>query len=172
MPSGPVVVRDVDGRSMTLLAPVRGRTELLFFVNTECPISNRYAPEITRICSDYRARGVSCVLVYPDTTVTPAAVNKHRQEFSMAPGAAAVIDRSFALTAAVDATVTPTAAIYTSSGLAYRGRIDDLYAGIGQPRRAATTHDVRAALDAISAGKRVAVTETEPIGCSIERRDP
>ncbi len=168
--SGPVVVRDVDGRSLSLLAPARGKTELLLFVNTECPISNRYAPEITRICGEYQAKGVNCVLVYPDQTTTVAAIGKHRQEFSLAPGAPAIIDRGFALTTAVDATVTPQAAIYTSTGLAYRGRIDNLYANVGQPRRAATTHDLREALDAVVAGKRAPVSETEPIGCSIERR--
>ena len=81
-----------------------------------------------------------------------------------------MIDANFALTAAVNATVTPEAAIYTASGLVYRGRIDDLYADVGQSRRAATTHDVRAALDAVIAGKRVPIRETEPVGCSIERR--
>ena len=78
MRSSPVVVHDVDGRSLSLLTPARGKTELLFFINSECPISNRYAPEITRICNDYRAKGVGCVLVYPDTTITSAAVNTHR----------------------------------------------------------------------------------------------
>ena len=170
MPNGPVVVHDVDGRSLSLLTPARGKAELLFFINSECPISNRYAPEITRICNDYRAKGVGCVLVYPDPTITSAAVNKHRQEFSVAPGAPAVIDHNFALTAAVNATVTPEAAIYTASGLAYRGRIDNLYADVARSRRAATTHDVRAALDAVIAGKRGPIPETEPVGCSIERR--
>lgn len=169
-PGSSVVVRDVDGRSLTLLASAAGKTELLIFVNTECPISNRYAPEISRICGDYRARGVGCVLVYPDKTTTATAVTKHRQDFSLAPGAPAVIDRDLALTTAVDATVTPEAAIYTSSGLAYRGRIDDLYADVGQARRAATVHDVRAALDAIIAGKHVPMARTEPVGCTIERR--
>jgi len=168
--SGPVVVRDVDGRSLSLLSPARGTSDLLFFVNTECPISNRYAPEITRICSEYRARGVNCVLVYPDTTTTAAMIGTHRQEFSFALGVPAVIDRNFTLTTAVDATVTPQAALYTPSGLAYRGRIDNLYANVGQARRTATTHDLREALDAVVVGKRAPVTETEPVGCSIERR--
>ena len=84
-------------------------------------------------------------------------------------GAPAVIDDG-TLANAVDATVTPEAAIYTSAGRAYRGRIDNLYLDVGRARRAATVHDVREALDALSRGLPVKVTQTEPIGCSIERR--
>jgi hypothetical protein len=166
----PIVVRDIDGTTRSLLAPARGTVDLLFFVNTECPISNRYAPEINRICADYRGRGVNCVMVYPDASLTLAAAKTHRADFAFGPSIPAVIDRTFALASAVDATVTPEATIYTSAGRAYRGRIDNLYADVGQARRAATVHDVRASLDALLAGKPVPAPETEPIGCSIERR--
>ncbi len=166
--AGPVTVRDVTGQSRTLLAPARGRVDLLFFVNRECPISNRYAPEITRICRDYASRGVQCTLVYADRTTTPASVAAHRKEFALAPNATAVIDDG-RLTTAIDATVTPEAAIYTSDGRQYRGRIDNLYLDVGRMQRAATVHDVRDALDAIARGTAVRARETEPIGCTIER---
>jgi hypothetical protein len=66
--------------------------------------------------------------------------------------------------------VTPEAAIYSgASGRVYRGRIDDLYASIGQSRRAPTTHDLRDALTAVLAGKSPARAETDAIGCFIER---
>ncbi len=168
--SGPVVVSDIDGRPLSLLAPAPGKIDLLFFVNTECPISNRYAPEITRLCNDYRSRGVHCVLVYPDASLTPAAVRAHQQDYSLGATGPAVIDRTFALTSAVDATVTPEAAIYTTAGRVYRGRIDNLYVDVSRPRQSATTHDVRSALDAVLAGRPVPMPTTEPIGCSIERR--
>ena len=168
--SAAVVVRDIAGRALTLLAPAPGRWDLLFFINRECPISNRYAPEITRICTDYQSQGIRCVLVYPDATVTPAEISQHRREFGYGATTAAVIDRDFALTKAVDATVTPEAFIYSSAGKMYHGRIDDLYVDVGKARRAATTHDLRSALDAVIGGRPVRVQATEPVGCSIERR--
>ena len=165
-----VVVRDVVGRSLTLLTPPKGHVDLLFFINRECPISNRYAPEINRICGDYRAKSVGCVLVYPDTSVTPEQVAQHGRDYAYGGGISAVIDRDFALTKAVDATVTPQAFVYTASGAAYHGRIDDLYVDVGRARRAASTHDLRSALDAVLTGRSVRVPVTEPVGCSIERR--
>lgn len=170
--SSAIVVRDVAGRTLTLLAPASGRWDLLFFINRECPISNRYAPEISRICTEYQSRGVRCVMVYPDATVTPAEIAQHRREFGYGATTSAVIDRDFALTKAVDATVTPEAFIYSPIGKMYHGRIDDLYVDVGQARRAATTHDLRSALDAVIGGRPVRVPATEPVGCSIERRDP
>ena len=41
----------------------QSRATVTFFIASDCPISNAYAPEISRICSIYQARGVSCRLV-------------------------------------------------------------------------------------------------------------
>ena len=66
------------------------------------------------------------------------------------------------------ATTTPEAAVFTRNGeLAYSGRINDLYAALGKRRPQPTQHDLKAALDAILAGKPVAVPRTEPVGCPI-----
>ena len=43
----------------------------------------------------------------------------------------------------VDATVTPQAAVYTSAGLAYRGRIDNSYSERLKKHRQVTRHDLR-----------------------------
>ena len=43
--------RDVDGRAISPFAP-QGKASLLLFVQTDCPVSNSYAPEPTR----FRAR--------------------------------------------------------------------------------------------------------------------
>ena len=66
------------------------------------------------------------------------------------------------------ATVTPTAVVLDREGaVRYRGRIDDFYAALGKPRRQATTHELRDALDAVLAGKPVAVPEAKALGCYI-----
>jgi hypothetical protein len=165
---GPVAVTDVDGRAWSLLAPPKGAIDLVFFVATDCPISNRYAPEISRICSDYKTRGVRCFLAYTDASATPASVKQHRSEFklTMLP---AVIDKAYTLTDAAGAKVTPEAAVFTAEGRVYHGRIDDTNPEIGKTRREATRHDVRLALDAVLAGKPIAEPETQAVGCYIER---
>src|SRR6186713_2980961 len=78
--SGAAQVRDVDGTARDLFAPA-GAASVLVFVASDCPISNGYAPEIQRICRDYRTRGVACSLVYEDTSIEAARVRTHRTEF-------------------------------------------------------------------------------------------
>ena len=177
--SSPITAKDIDSRSWTLLAPGAHQLDLLLFVATDCPISNRYAAEIGRICSDYRRRGVRCFIVYPDAAGPDndinnvndvnnvAAVAKHHAEYGFSAAGPAIIDRRHALVAAVGPRVTPEAAVYSSAGRVYRGRIDDMYIDVGRSSRQATRHDVRLALDAALAGRPVAQPETEAIGCFI-----
>src|SRR5262245_60147072 len=68
--------RDIDGRSFTPFAPA-GKASVLLFVQTDCPISNSYAPEIQRVCKAYESKGVSCSLAYEDVRVDAASVRKH-----------------------------------------------------------------------------------------------
>jgi hypothetical protein len=140
---------------------------VLIFIATECPISNRYAPEIERICTDYRGRGVRCWAVYPDAPDVKTVV-QHRQDFGFDDAVPAIIDRDRALVRAVGPKVTPEAAIYSSAGRVYRGRIDDLYVDVGRSRRSATRHDLRVALDATLAGQAVAAAQTDAVGCFIQ----
>ncbi len=165
--AAPVTAVDVDGRALTLLAPASPQLDLLLFVATDCPISNRYAPEIARICSDYQGRGLRCVLVYPDAALAPAAVATHRHEYGLSNTGPAVIDRDHALVRAAGPRVTPEAALYSSSGRIYRGRIDDLYLDVGRSRRQASQHDLRIRIEAALAGRTIAPAETEAVGCFI-----
>src|SRR5207237_50950 len=50
--------------------------------------------------------------------------------------------------------------------LCYRGRIDDQYR-LGGVRKEATRHDLKDALDAVLAGRKVTTPETEVDGCPI-----
>jgi protein-disulfide isomerase len=167
--TGPVTVRDLDGRSWTPQSPGRGETSLVFFIGAECPVTRRYAPEIDRIAADYGKRGVRTWFVFAEPTLAPADARRHLKDFHAGSTVPAAIDAQLALTAAAGITVTPEAVVYTSAGRVYRGRIDNLYVAIGQSRREATTHDLRDALDAVLAGKPVAHAETTAVGCFVER---
>jgi hypothetical protein len=167
LPGGrPLTARDVDGHSWVLLAPESRQLDLLFFVSTDCPISNRYVPEIKRICGEYEARGVRCFAVYLESDV--ALVKQHQQDFGQA-SIPAILDADRSLVRATGATTTPEAVLYSSAGWLYRGRIDDLYIDVGRSRRTPTRHDVRLALDAALGGRSVSPVETEPVGCLIQR---
>ena len=144
-----------------------GAAEVMFFLTNDCPISNFYAPEIQRICRDYGGRGVSCALVYVDPTSDPGTVRKHREEFGYS-NLPAILDSKHRVVEAAGAKVTPQAVVVGRDGkVLYSGRIDNFYAGLGKPRRQATVHDLRAALDEILAGKPVTTPKTDSVGCYI-----
>jgi len=162
---------DIDGRSMAPFQPA-GKANVLLFVQTDCPISNSYAPEIQRICKAYESKGVSCSLAYEDVRVDAAGARKHMKDFAYS-GIAATIDSSRALADRARATITPAAVVVDASGaVRYRGRIDNFYASLGKPRQHVTEHDLTDALDAILAGKPVPRPETEALGCFITRPQP
>jgi hypothetical protein len=167
-----LTVNDLDGRAWTPLNPAAGEASLVIFVSSECPISSRYAPEIDRIAAEYGARHVRTFIVYAEPGADAAKIRTNFKEFHAGSQAHAIIDQRFALTADVGATVTPEAAIYTSAGRKYRGRIDDLNIAVGQSRRVAEHRDLRDALDAVLAGRAVAQPVTSAIGCVIERKLP
>jgi hypothetical protein len=158
--------RDIDGRTFAPFAPA-GAAHVLFFVASDCPVSNSYAPEIQRICKVYESKGVACSLAYEDVTIDGAAVRTHLDAFAYR-GLPASIDATRALATRAKVSVTPSAVVIDSRGqVRYRGRINNRYASLGKPRQHVTMHDLTDALDAVVAGKSVARAETEAIGCFI-----
>jgi len=163
-------VRDVYGRPFKPFR-VEEKAQILFFLSAECPISRFYAQEIQRICRENAAHGVRCGLVYEDLPVNAAAIRAHLDEFGYR-GLPAVTDGTGKIATHVNATVTPSAVVIDRTGqIRYRGRIDNFYADLGKPRRAATVHDLRDALDAVVAGRVVTRPETPPVGCFIMSPD-
>jgi hypothetical protein len=163
-------VRDVFGHAFKPFR-IEQKAQLLFFLSADCPISRFYAQEIQRICREYAAHGVRCGLIYEDLPVDAAGIRAHLDEFGYR-GIPAATDGTGQIAAQVNATVTPEAVVIDRAGeIRYRGRIDDFYADVGKPRRAATVHDLRDALDAVVAGRAVAHAETTAFGCFIVSPD-
>lgn len=145
-----------------------GTANVLFFITNDCPVANSYAPEIQHICADYASKGVACTLVYSDPTLGIAAMQKHFSDYGYKAPIAAVIDASHQLAHSTGATITPEAVVVGKHGkVLYRGRVDNFYAALGKPRRFATEHDLRQALDEVLAGKSVTHPLTQAIGCYI-----
>ena len=159
-------VRDIDGHALTPLGP-SGNANVLFFLMTDCPVSNAYAPEIQRTCRDYRSRGVACALIYEDVAIEVRDVRQHLEGYGYR-GIPAAIDATRDVATAAGASVTPTAVVVGAGGqIRYRGRIDNLYAALGKTRQKVTEHYLRDALDAVLAHGPVPVRETPAIGCHI-----
>ena len=107
----------------------RAPVVVLLFVQTDCPISNRYAPTIARLHARFEPQGVAFYLVYPDRREDADAIRRHGREYDL-PGQA-LRDVQHALVKRVGASVTPEAVVLGARGnIVYRGRIDDPLHGL------------------------------------------
>jgi len=159
-------VLDLDGRPVDPFAEHEGRLTVLLFTRIDCPISNRYAPEVKRIHEAFAPRGVVFHLVYVDADETAQMIRDHIRDYGYS--FTALRDPEHVLVRRAEATVTPEAAVFSADGrLVYRGRIDDWYAAFGKSRPAPTELNLRDALEAALAGRDVAVPRTKAIGCFI-----
>jgi ribosomal protein L35AE/L33A len=163
-----VLVQTLTGAPVDALQAPKGTTAIVFlFTSTDCPISNRYAPEVRRIAEAFAPRGVKFRLVYPNPAETAEAIREHMSAFAYAGATDALRDPAHALVKFAGATVTPEAAVYAGGRIVYRGRIDDRHVDLGVERPAATRRDLFDALTAVVAGKAVAPPTTQAVGCFI-----
>lgn len=158
-------LKDVQGKSQSIPNSTAKAT-VLFFITYDCPISNRYAPEINRIVAQYRKQNVAFYFVYADPAGTDAQTRKHLKEFGLlAPG---IRDTKHKLVKLTGAVVTPEVAVLSPTGKRiYRGRIDNRILAFGKQRNKPTVFDLRDTLDAVLQNKPVPIAHTEAIGCFI-----
>lgn len=160
---------DLHDKPVAQLATSRAQAVVLFFIATDCPISNRYAPEIDRLEKEFAGRPVAFWLVYPNATETPEGVLHHQTAYSLS--GATLVRPSQWFVAQTQATITPEAAVLVSSGTGWRtvyaGRIDDRYVDIGRERPRATRHDLEDAVEAILTHQPVVPPGGPPVGCGI-----
>lgn len=142
---------------------------VVVFLSFDCPVSNSYAAALADLHKAYSAKGVSFLAFVP-TDDEPAKVAKRAAEFKYP--FPVYSDSKHVAAEAFKATVTPEAFVL-DSGLVmrYRGRIDNQYYGRLKKNPQVTEHDLKAALDALVAGKEIATTATRAIGCHIEPKE-
>jgi hypothetical protein len=149
-----------------LFSPHGQKAVVWLFVRSDCPVSNRYAPELQRLYETYSRQGVDFRLVYPEAGLTTAEMDKHRKDYGYT--IPAMLDATHEYVARARVRVTPEAAVFVRGQLIYSGRIDDWYVDIGKARRKPARHDLDEVLAAVVAGKAVAPHQTKAIGCAIE----
>jgi thiol-disulfide isomerase/thioredoxin len=160
-----IAIEDLQGRRHAVPDPQQ-KAIVLFFIASDCPISNAFAPEINRICDEYGPRKVVFYMVYVEPNLPLKAARKHAKEYAFR--CPALIDRSHRLVRVAGATITPEAAVLGGDGrVLYRGRIDDRFADLGTARPAPTSRDLRQALDAVLEDRPVPNPTTKAIGCYI-----
>jgi thiol-disulfide isomerase/thioredoxin len=158
-------VVNLDGSPIDPFQQARGKVTVLIFVRTNCPIANRYAPEIRRLSAQHRG-AAEFFLVYVDKKESIEAIRNHDREYKY--GLPAVRDLQHSLVKLSQAQITPEAAVFDAARhLVYHGRIDNLYEDFSHARIAASTHELDQAIRAALAGQPAAAVSVPAVGCYI-----
>ena len=161
----PMRVLDSAGKVINPFVLMPGRVAtVLVFTTTDCPISNRYAPDIQSLAARFAKQGIGFTLVFPVGTDTAAVIRDHLKQYGYA--LPAVRDTAQELVRHTGVEVTPEVSVIGAGGrVLYKGRIDDRYIELGKDRPQPTERTLERALEAIVQGKPVAVRETRAVGC-------
>ncbi|HET9086347.1 MAG TPA: redoxin domain-containing protein [Acidobacteriaceae bacterium] len=160
---------DLSGRPVLRLADSQTKVVVLLFIATDCPVSNRYVPQIRRLQAEFEPQHVAFWVIYPNPADTSVAIRQHQQDFGKI--AAEIRDPDHALVQLAHAKITPEAAVLLpdKSGFheVYVGRIDNRYIDFGRQRPHATQHDLQDAIQAALRGSAVIHPSERPVGCYI-----
>lgn len=160
-----IELTDTTSKPLSIPEPDKTATVLLF-LGTDCPISNRYSPDINRISKEYALKGIKFVGVYCDPELADKDISAHGAKFGY--NFNLVHDKSRKLKDRCGIKRTPEVAVLDSKGkLVYRGRIDDRYVTFGTMRPSANAHDLTDVLDALAEHKPVKPRFTDAVGCSM-----
>ena len=160
---------DTDGRTVSLKDLAGGKALLVMFICNHCPYVKHVRAQLAQVGRDYSARGVEIVAVSSnDPAAYPDDSPEHMKEEKAAAGYTFpyLFDASQEVAKAYRAACTPDLYVFDATQrLVYRGQLDD-----SRPKNAVpvTGKDLRAALDAVLAGKPVPAEQRPSLGCNIK----
>ena len=158
-------LRAPDGRSLSLRAPERGVTALVFY-SSECPISNAYSPALNDLASAFAKGKLNLIGLCVDPDLVDAAVAEHAKEYRFAYPVAR--DPNGSLARRLGVKVTPEAVVIDDRDrVRYRGRIDDQFAARQKRNATPRTHELRDAIAAVLAGNVVEAAVVAAVGCPL-----
>jgi thiol-disulfide isomerase/thioredoxin len=134
-----------------------------------CPVVKHIRPGLAQLARDYQTRKVAVVAIssndvanYPDDSPAKMAAEVKSAGYIFPY----LYDETQEVAKAYRAACTPDFYIFDKDQrLAYRGQFDDSRPGNGVP---VTGKDLRAALDAVLAGKPASSNQKPSIGCNIK----
>ncbi|MAS92778.1 MAG: hypothetical protein CMO55_06225 [Verrucomicrobiales bacterium] len=155
----------LDGKPLNALDVGDKKAVVLFFISPYCPTSNNFGPAMNEIAAEFRGQ-FTFHFIHSDKGVREQDILQHASMMSIEDPI--LHDADQALAKHLGATITPETIVLDEEGqVLYRGRINDLYLGPTNRQQEATTHDLKTALTQILSEQKIAVTETEPVGCKI-----
>ncbi len=167
-PAPPFSLPGTDGKTWSLDDFEDRKLLVVVFTCNHCPYAQAWEGRLLDIARDYGPQGVGLVAINPnDEKQYPQDSFAEMVKRARAKGYPFpyLRDESQAVARAYGAQVTPHVYVFDSElKLRYQGRVDDNHEN---PKKV-KTRDLRGALDALLAGKPVAVAETPALGCSVK----
>ena len=165
-----VEMKSVDGKEVSIAEVAGKKGTLVIFACNGCPWVKAWEKRMVEIGNTYTKRGIGVIVINAnDAERSPADGYAEMQQRAKERGMryAYVMDGTSDVARAFGATRTPEVFLFDAGGkLVYHGVIDD---NAHEPNKV-TKRYLRDALDAVLAGKAVAVTETKSLGCTIKFR--
>lgn len=160
---------DTEGKMVALADFPSSPAILVAFICNHCPFVKHIRPALAQMARDFQARGVSVIAInsndakaHPDDS--PAKMIEEKREAGYPFHY--LIDESQEVAKAYRAACTPDFFLFDSAKkLVYRGQMDDSRPGNGKPNDGA---DLRAAVEAVLAGKKPAELQKPSAGCNIK----
>jgi peroxiredoxin len=160
----------VSGATVTRDAAVGDRGLLVMFICQHCPYVKHVQSELARLGRDYGGNGRLGIVAISsnDAAAHPDDAPEKLKEQAQTQGFTFpyLYDESQDVARAYGAACTPDFFVYDHDlRLVYRGQLDDSRPSNGKP---VTGRDLRAAIDAVLAGKAVPPDQKPSIGCNIK----
>jgi peroxiredoxin len=162
---------NVDGQ-MVSLTDYEGQPTLVMFICNHCPFVKHVAEELARLATDYQSHGVAVVAInsndaskHPDDSPERMVHEVEERGYAFPY----LYDETQEVAKAYHAACTPDFFLFDKEHrLFYRGQLDASRPHSGTP---VTGSDLRAALDALLAGKAAPEKQIPSIGCNIKWRE-
>ncbi len=162
-------LKDTRGKSVSLGDFERSPVLLVAFICNHCPFVQHVRTAFADLAREYQARGVGVVGInsndavqYPADSPAEMAREVERAGYTFPY----LYDESQEVAKAYKAACTPDFFVFDRArSLAYRGQMDSSRPGNGRPNDGA---DLRAALDALLAGRSVTSDQRPSVGCNIK----
>ena len=161
---------DTVSNKSTSIATAMGKKGLLvMFISRHCPYVQHIRHELAAIGKDYLAKDIGIVAIcsndvanYPDDA--PARLKEMAGELGFT--FPVCYDETQKVAQAFTAACTPDFFLFNGKAeLVYRGQLDDSRPGNNKP---VTGKDLRGALNALIAGKKISDDQKPSIGCNIK----
>jgi peroxiredoxin len=169
-PAPPFALRDVVSGQIVSLDSFTGKPALLvMFICRHCPYVQHVEQALAKLGEDYADSGLGIIGIssndpahYPDDAPERLKEMAQRLDFTFP----FCFDETQEVAKAYKAACTPDFYLFDRERrLVYRGQLDDSRPGNSKP---VTGRDLRAAIDAVLAGKPVDPNQKASIGCSIK----